>query len=69
MTQKTEADYRDEKWTECNQCGWIGGLWELKEHPTRSNPMDLGFCPECGCECEDVFGTAEKDRRIAEYDA
>ena len=59
----------NEKWTECPQCGWMGGLWELKDHPTRPMPSDWGFCPECGGECDEVFDTAEKDRRVAEYDA
>jgi hypothetical protein len=54
--------------TECGQCGWIGPLTELNEHPTRPMPMDLGFCPECGCECEVIYNEDEIAKIIADYE-
>lgn len=56
-------------YTECGWCGWLGPLTELKDHPERPMPLDFGFCPECGWECDDeIFDEAEKDRRLAEYE-
>lgn len=57
--------------TECGQCGWIGPLADLKDHPTRPMPQDIGFCPErnCGAEIDEwPFDEAEYARRLAEYD-
>lgn len=33
--------------SECGQCGWIGKITDLKDHPERPTAMDLGFCPDC----------------------
>jgi len=54
--------------TECGQCGWIGPVTELNEHPTRPMPMDLGFCPECDCECEVLYDEDEVAKIIADYE-
>jgi hypothetical protein len=54
--------------TECGQCGWAGPSTELKDHPTRPSPMDLGFCPECGCECEYLMTEEEYKALLAQYD-
>lgn len=40
---------------DCGQCGHIGMVSELKEHPFRPMPEDIGFCPECGVEVEDLI--------------
>lgn len=37
---------------DCPQCGHIGRVDQLKDHPVRPSPIDLGFCPECGGEVE-----------------
>jgi len=53
---------------ECSQCGWIGSVAELKEHPTRPMPTDFGFCPECATEIDDIpFDEIELERRLIEY--
>jgi hypothetical protein len=50
---------------ECGQCGWLGKMSEMKEHPTRPRPTDLGFCPECGAEIY-VLLTTGQARKIEE---
>lgn len=54
---------------EYGQCGWLGPVADLQDHPTRPLPDDLGFCPECECEIDEwPFDEAEKDHRLAEYE-
>jgi len=55
---------------ECGQCGWLGKVEELKEHPLRPVPEDEGFCPDCGSEItfQDILTTAEAEAILASYD-
>lgn len=53
---------------ECPQCGWIGTIFELKDHPTRPVAMDLGFCPECGGEIDVLMTKTEADELRASYE-
>ena len=46
-------------YTDCPQCGWVGPVSDLKDHPTRPQPMDFGFCPECGAEVDGDFQPRE----------
>lgn len=54
-------------YAECGNCGWIGPITELDEHPTRPMPMDLGFCPECACEIDNILTEEEATRLLEEY--
>lgn len=55
--------------TECGNCGWIGPVSELKEHPIRPVASDFGFCPWCTCECDgELFDDEEMERRLKEYE-
>jgi len=53
---------------ECGQCGDIGKLSVLKDHPTRPGPMDIGFCPECGSEIEEPLTESECRALLESYD-
>lgn len=53
---------------ECGQCGHIGPMSELRDHPTRPVAMDIGFCPKCGREVEETLTEAEVRERLVEYD-
>lgn len=53
--------------TECGQCGWLGPITELNEHPERPMPNDLGFCPYCGCDCDYMLTEEEAAKIIADY--
>ena len=52
---------------DCPQCGEIGRLSQLKEHPTRPVAMDLGFCPKCGGEVQNPSTEAEIKAVLADY--
>jgi len=52
---------------DCGQCGHIGMVAELKEHPFRPMPEDLGFCPECGAEVECLITRADVAKLLESY--
>ena len=55
--------------TECANCGWMGPLTDLKDHPLRPMPCDFGFCPECTFECDgEIFDDEEMQQRLKEYE-
>lgn len=39
---------------DCPGCGEIGLESELQEHNTRPMPQDIGFCPKCGWEIDEL---------------
>lgn len=53
---------------DCEQCGHIGLVSQLKEHPLRPVPDDLGFCPECGSEVRDLETEATIRETLASYE-
>lgn len=53
---------------DCGQCGHIGRVDQLKDHPVRPSPMDLGFCPECGREVEVLLDEQEIRAALVSYD-
>lgn len=45
-----------EEWFyDCPRCGEVGMLSELQDHPTRPMADDLGFCPHCGAEQDELL--------------
>ena len=55
------------RYFDCPQCGHIGLLIQLKEHPVRPSPMDIGFCPECGGEVDDIITEDQVRAVLADY--
>ena len=53
---------------DCEQCGHIGLASQLKDHPLRPVPEDLGFCPECGSEVRDLETEATIRATLISYD-
>lgn len=51
---------------DCPQCGHLGNIGELKDHPTRPMPLDLGFCPKCGGEVDRTLSEPEVRRLVSE---
>lgn len=50
---------------DCGQCGHIGLPCELKDHPDRPVPEDVGFCPECRTELRlDDIVSEERIREV-----
>lgn len=52
---------------DCPQCGEVGQASELKEHPTRPMPTDLGFCFACGAEIEQLLDLGEAHQVLSDY--
>lgn len=52
---------------DCYNCGEIGNVTALKEHPFRPHPLDIGFCPKCGCEISEVLNEHEIRSVAADY--
>lgn len=52
---------------DCPQCGHLGRVEDLRDHPTRPMPQDLGFCPKCGGEIEEPIREAAVRELLIEY--
>lgn len=52
---------------DCPQCGHIGTAAQMREHPTRPVAMDLGFCPFCGGEIEELVTEQHVRELMIEY--
>jgi Zn finger protein HypA/HybF involved in hydrogenase expression len=52
---------------DCPQCGHIGTMADMREHPTRPVAMDLGFCPKCGGEIEELISEDQVRALMIEY--
>lgn len=53
---------------DCPQCGDIGLIGSLQDHPLRSCPCDLGFCPKCGGEIQEFLNEPTIREVITSYD-
>ncbi|WP_175487917.1 hypothetical protein [Sphingomonas sp. NFR04] len=62
------ADSEPRVYFDCGQCGEIGKVADLKQHATRPMPDDIGFCPKCRVEVDDVLNETEVRERLREYD-
>jgi hypothetical protein len=62
------ADIEPRIYFDCGQCGEIGNVADLKPHGTRPMPDDIGFCPKCRVEVDDVLNETEVRERLREYD-
>lgn len=54
-------------WYDCPNCGETGKFEELKEHPTRPMPEDLGFCPHCDAPIDELITEARVRELLIEY--
>ncbi len=52
---------------DCGQCGDIGRVDQLVEHPTRPMPTDIGFCPKCESEIDYLITEEQVRALLAEY--
>jgi hypothetical protein len=53
---------------DCPQCGDIGRISSLQDHPLRPCPCDLGFCPKCGGAIDEFLNEATIREVIKSYD-
>lgn len=56
----------DRTWFDCVQCGRVDRMSALEDHPTRPMPTDVGFCPSCHCEVDELISEAEAKRLVVE---
>ena len=54
-------------WFDCPQCGNIDRADKMNAHPVRPMAMDLGFCPKCGGEIEELITETQVRELLDEY--